>query len=223
MIVSRPKTVMNHGIPAAGSGPGPSPARRRSAARSATDRANEWRSSSDVVLSRGSCSDHASNASRTRARSVPNRRSMCSGWSTAPSRETATSTRTSQDARGASVTGKRTTPARPIPVRERTSCVRPLRPSPSSRTTRPARSSKCASAGGGSSGAWSGSPSAKSCCLTLMMSAKSVAKSSSTVKAIRSPVSLRITMWSCIPSPTKRWRAIERTSWSRSPASGLRM
>ena len=35
--VSRPKTVMNQGIPAAGSIPIPSPVRIRSAARSATD------------------------------------------------------------------------------------------------------------------------------------------------------------------------------------------
>ena len=42
MIVSRPKTVMNHGIPAAGSLPTPSPPRIRSAARSATDWSKAW-------------------------------------------------------------------------------------------------------------------------------------------------------------------------------------
>ena len=97
MIVSRPNTVMNQGMPAAGRCPGPSPARSRSAARSATDWSNEWRSSSDVVERRGSRSDQASNDSRTRARSVPNLRSTCSGCSTSPSSETATSMRTSQE------------------------------------------------------------------------------------------------------------------------------
>ncbi len=218
-MVSRPNTVMNQGIPAAGRSSGPSPWRSRSAARSATEWSKQWRSGSHVVVSRGTRSDHASSDSRTRARSVPNRCSTSSGSSTSPSSDTATSTRTSQDECGSSSIAKRTAPPSGSPSRESTTCVRPPRPPGSASTTRPSRSSKRAGAKGGRCGAWSGSPSAKSCSFTLMMSAKSVPKSSSSVNASCDRVSLRTSMWSWSPWPTKRCRAIESASFS-SPSTG---
>ena len=57
--MSRPKTVMNHGMPAAGSRACPAlPPRIRSAARSLRERSNECCSGSHVASSRGSCAFH---------------------------------------------------------------------------------------------------------------------------------------------------------------------
>ena len=66
--MSRPKTVMNHGIPAAGSCAIPAlPPRMRSAARSETERSYECLSGSQVVSSSGTRSCQAGSESRTRA------------------------------------------------------------------------------------------------------------------------------------------------------------
>ena len=78
------------------------------------------------------------------------------------------------------------------------------------------------STGGGSGFAWTGSPSAKSCSLTDMMSAKSQPISSPSVKEMGSIPSLRSMIRSCIPSPTNRRRMIESVSCGSPPASGLR-
>ena len=67
-------------------------------------------------------------------------------------------------------------------------------------------------AGGGSSGAFSGSPSAKSWSLTEMMSAKSAASSSETSKSSRCMLSFRIAIRSCMPVPTNRSREMESAS-----------
>ena len=77
MIVSRPKTVMNHGTPAPGSLPIPELLERmRSDARS-DDRLDEARAtaSSHDARSCGTRSCHAASESRTRPTSSPNRRS----------------------------------------------------------------------------------------------------------------------------------------------------
>ena len=63
--------------------------------------------------------------------------------------------------------------------------------------------------GGGSGFAVAGSPSAKSCCFTERMSAKSAANSSPSSKATGSIEWLSIITTSCIASPTNRSRVIE--------------
>ena len=54
------------------------------------------------------------------------------------------------------------------------------------------------------------------------MSAKSVPSSSASSNATGSIDWFSTITWSCIPSPTKRWRMIESESCARPPASGLR-
>ena len=71
MIVSRPNTVMNHGMPAAGSKPTPSLPRMRSAARSATERAYACARSPHEALSCGTCRFQASSERRMRSRCSP--------------------------------------------------------------------------------------------------------------------------------------------------------
>jgi hypothetical protein len=88
-------------------------------------------------------------------------------------------------------------------------------------TVRPS-SDHPADASAGSGRAFSGSPSEKSWSLTLKMSAKSVASSSWTVNRCGSIDSFVIAIRSCIETPTKRERTIERTSCARPPASGFR-
>ena len=223
---SRPNTVMNHGIPAAGSRPEPTrPAPRiRSAARSATECENEWPSSSQLARICGTRSSHAESDSRTRPRSSPNRRSTVRfGTSSSPSSDITTSTRTYHVSRGASSMSHEIPDAVGSPGSERISCVRSTSsPNGSSNRNWFCSSSKYGATTGGSGAARTGSPSAKSCSLTEMMSAKSVARSRPSSNATGAIDWFWITTWSCIPSPTKRSRLIERTSWASPPASGFR-
>ena len=163
MIVSRPNTVMNHGIPAAGSiaesrvfEP-----RMRSAARSLTDWLNEFSSSSHSARSCGTRSCHAASESRTRPRSSPNWRSTVFGTTASPSETTTTSMRISHRSRGASSTGKAIAEPLTFPRCERMICVQSAS-SGSLSTNWLCSSSKRAGAGSGSGRARSGSPSAKS-------------------------------------------------------------
>ena len=106
MTVSRPNTVMNHGIPAAGSLPWPasSAVRMRSAARSFTDCPNVCPSSFHEARICGTRSCHAPTDSATRARSSPKWCSTASGArSASPLTPRPTSTRIDQVSRGASV------------------------------------------------------------------------------------------------------------------------
>ena len=79
----------------------------------------------------------------------------------------------------------------------------------------------CARGGRGS--ARDGSPRAKSCALTEMMSAKSEARSSPTVTVRGTGVSLRSTKRSVSVSPTNRSRAIEIASTGRPSVGALRV
>ena len=77
--MSRPKTVMNHGIPAAGSRPVRPLPRIRSEARSATDWKNASSSWSQSARICGTRSCQAASDSRTRVCSSPKRRSTVRG------------------------------------------------------------------------------------------------------------------------------------------------
>ena len=83
-------------------------------------------------------------------------------------------------------------------------------------------SSYSAGAGGGRAGAFSGSPSAKSCSFTVMMSAKSAASSSDTSKRSVSMLSFRTAIRSRIPVATKRSRATDTVSCGRPSTFALR-
>ena len=103
MIVSRPKTVMNHGTPAAGSLPiAPLSERMRSEARSETDWPNARDSASHDARSCGTRSCHAASESRTRPTSSPKRSSAKRGATGSPSGSGKTSTCRSQRSRGSS-------------------------------------------------------------------------------------------------------------------------
>ena len=121
--VSRPKTVMNHGIPAAGSVPSRRPCGCAATARSATERLKEWRRSSQ---SRGAA---ARAAARPRAIAhvhellaeaplAPSRRI----WS--PSRSAMTSMRSSTPRAAPSSTCQRDVEPSTAPGCERITCVR---------------------------------------------------------------------------------------------------
>ena len=156
--VSRPKTVMNHGIPAAGSLPRPSPMRMRSAARSATDCWYAWRRSSDWTRSCGTSSCHFASESRTLSRSAPKRCSTTLGGSSTPDSDATTSTRSCQISRGASSSWKHTRRPSILHGSEKSTCVFAPPFVASSRTSWFAAASKRASAGAGSGRAVSGSP-----------------------------------------------------------------
>ena len=105
--VSRPKIVMNHGMPAAGSRPCPaSPARMRSAARSLTDRENVWRRSSQSARICGTLQlpgrERLAEHARAPRRSAARRRAGAA--SAAPSGVGTTSIRSFHVSRGASAT-----------------------------------------------------------------------------------------------------------------------
>ena len=102
MIVSRPKTVMNQGIPAAGRRPVRPAPRIRSEARSETDWKKECERSSQSDRICGTRSCHAASDSRTRVSSSPNRRSAVRGAIESPSIETSMSSRRCHDWRGSS-------------------------------------------------------------------------------------------------------------------------
>ena len=105
MIVSRPKTVMNQGIPAAGSAPDRrGSSSMRSEDRSATERPNVCISSSQELRSCGTRSRQAASESRTRASSSPKRRSTISAAIGIPSADGITSARRRQLSRGSSST-----------------------------------------------------------------------------------------------------------------------
>ena len=99
--VSRPKTVMNHGIPAAGIRPVRPAPRIRSEARSETDWKNERSSWSQSARTCGTRSCQAASDSRTRVSSSPKRRSAARGATVSPSIEARMSSRSSQLSRGA--------------------------------------------------------------------------------------------------------------------------
>ena len=100
--VSRPKTVMNHGIPAAGIRPVRPVPRIRSEARSETDWKNAWSIKSQSARIWGTRSCQAASDSRTRVISSPKRRSAVRGVTESPSIEARMSSRTSQLSRGSS-------------------------------------------------------------------------------------------------------------------------
>ena len=222
--MSRPKTVMNHGMPAAGSLPTPSslPCIRRDA-RSDTERPNECARSSQVARSCGTRSCQAASDSRTRASSSPNRRSAMRGTTCGPSRSGTMSSRRSQRSRGSS--SRRYDDASAVDLALRATG------SPASARARPSRPR--AGTGcwprrrrgwtvGGSGSAFSGSPSAKSKSLTAKMSAKSHATSIPSSSDTGRIPWFWTTMRSCIASPMKRSRMIETSSASRSSVRGLR-
>ena len=193
--VSRPNTVMNHGMPAAGSFhvPPPSPVCICSAARSFTDCPNACSSSSQLVSTRGTCTCHASSEARTRARSPPKCRITPRGArSGRPSRPVTTSIRSTQRCRGFSFTSYETPAGVSVPRFDRITCVRP-KPSRSVSTYWLRSSSEVGSTGSGSGFACLGSPSEKSHSFTDMMSAKSAPNSIPIVSSSGFIVSFRST------------------------------
>ena len=101
--VSRPKTVMNQGIPAAGSWPGTRGSSSiRSEARSATDCLNVTASSSQEACSCGMERCHAESEERTRESSSPNFRSACATATRTPFADGMTSARRRHACRGSS-------------------------------------------------------------------------------------------------------------------------
>ena len=192
MSVSRPKTVMNHGMPAAGSCPIPSPPRIRSAARSATD----WRERLPKVVarrvrSRGTLRCHAASDSRTCSRSSPKL-----PLDDVRLRLRARERRDDVDAQLPELARGELEPeadARAVDLarpREEHLRLRAV-PRASSRTSWFEAASKRTAAGRGSGGAVSGLPSEKSCSFTEMMSAKSVATSSSSSNASGRPADVQ--------------------------------
>ncbi len=221
--VSRPKTVMNHGMPAAAAfrGRRPDAPRIRSDARSLTDWPKERPRSSHSARSCGTRSCHAASESRTRPRSSPKRRSTARGTSSSPSATGTTSMRTSQCSRGPSEMSYEIVEPFTVPRCERMICVRSESPG-SANTNWLCSSSKRHGAGSGSGSACSGSPSAKSCALTERMSAKSDSNASPSWSVKGFMLWFSSTTTSCIPSPTKRSRRTESWSCCRLPDSGLR-
>ena len=214
MSVSRPKIVMNHGIPAAGSWPGSrGSSSMRSEERSATDWANVCESSSHEPRSCGTRRRQAASEARTRASSSPKRRSATSTAVRMPSTAGMTSTRRRQLSRGPSSTRYVAVESEASPRSEKTTCVIPWNPSVSCAMTNwlPSGSYTGATAGGRGR-ACSGSPRAKSYSLTAKMSAKSFPSSSARSNARRRREWFWTTMCSCIESPTKRSRPIEISS-----------
>ncbi len=212
IAVSRPKTVMNHGMPAAKRGRRNSPVRMRSAAKSAIERSKARRRLSQPPRTRGTRSVHAATTSPSVSRSSV--RCSASSASVSGSSEGTTSTVRSQRSWGSRERSKTAPPSSIRPSWERT--IRVLR-SPAGSTIRIClrASSYVAGAAGGRSGAFKGSPSAKSWSLTEMMSAKSAASSSETSKSSRCMLSFRIAIRSCMPEPTNRSREMESASCGR--------
>ncbi len=224
MIVSRPKTVMNQGIPAAGS----APERRgswsmRSEDRSATERPNVCTSSSQELRSCGTRRRHAASESRTRAISSPKRRSAICAAVCVPSADGITSARRRQLSRGSSSIRYVTVESDASPRSERTTCVIPWKLSSWSAITNwLSPCSYTGATGVGSGSARSGSPRAKSYSFTEKMSAKSLPSSSASSNEIVRWEWFETTMCSCIAWPTKRSRPMDSSSFSRSPTTGFR-
>ena len=226
MIVSRPKTLMNHGTPAPGSLPMPvSSERIRSDARSETDCAKACESISQDVRTCGTFSCHADSESRTWPTSSPNRRSAKRGATSSPSGSGKIPTCSAQFSRGSSAILNVTVESLTSPRSEKITCVlsgNSLCVSSASRNW--LRSGSKAAGWGGGSGSAFGSPREKSWSLTAKMSAKSDATCSASSNSRGRCAELWTTKVSCIaPSPTKRSRLIDSSSRSRSPASGLRV
>ena len=189
--VSRPNTVMNHGIPAAGSLPPPasSAVRMRSAARSLTDWPNVWRSSFH---------DARRSAARAAPTPRPTRATLCAllaevllddlrSASRARRRSPSpTSMRSDQRLARRELEVVADSVAVTSPRSEKITCVRP-KPSGSTSMSWLFGSSYTAATAGGSGFACFGSPSEKSHSLTEMMSAKSAAttRSSRSVERLR--------------------------------------
>ncbi len=226
MSVSRPNTVMNHGIPAAGSlAIPPLPAahpqrgeigdRLREGIFERVPRGAQLR---DAKLPRGQRVLDAREllaeacARRPGARRHGARRGWARRRSSAPSDSAAR-------ARPGSGCSRRST----SPGREKAICVRAGSPLGSSRTNWLCASSKIGTTRLGEGlGACVGSPSAKSCSLTAKMSAKSVPISKTTSTATGSPATFSTTTRSCIVSETNRSRTIASESCARPPAGALR-
>ena len=83
--MSRPKTVMNHGMPAAGRLPRPFPPLSRSEARSATERGKTWSRSSQDARSLGTRRFQAASDASMRSRSSPKRCLAMCGRTWSPS------------------------------------------------------------------------------------------------------------------------------------------
>ena len=132
IIVSRPNTVMNHGMPAAGSFPMSPSARMRSAARSLTERLNAWPSVSQLAFTCGTRRCHAASESRTCASSSPKRGpAVASARAALPS---STSTTSSQRSRLASSTSQTTREPFVRPGSEKSTSVQS---SPSAKVSEP--------------------------------------------------------------------------------------
>ena len=188
-IESRPNTVMNHGMPAAGSRPTAtrplSFARMRSAARSEIDCETARSRSSQSARSCGTRSCQAVSESRTCWSSSPKRRSAVFGCTTSPDGEGTTSTTSSQRSRGcSSIAYVAHAPSTRLGGCERITCVAALLAGSASRNW-PSSASKRGSASGGSGGACNGSPNEKSYDFTVKMSAKSEPISSASLERDR--------------------------------------
>ena len=215
ITVSRPNTVMNHGIPAAKSGRRYSPVRMRSAARSAIERSNARRRLSQPPRTRGTRSVQAATTSPSVSRSS----SRCSTESRLGASSSAgrTSTFRSQRSCGSSERSNATAPPSTLArLRENDPRAQLARRGPRSAIWLPRLVVASPAPAAAARGACSGSPSAKSCCLTEMMSAKSAASSSESSKssALHALVPDRDPLLHA-RSPTKRSRAIESASCGR--------
>ena len=142
IAVSRPKTVMNHGMPAANSGRRSSPVRMRSAARSPIERSNERRRLSHPPRTRGTRSVQAATTSLALSRSS----SSCSNVSSSSSSHGRASTVTSQRSCGSSATPKVIALPRGAPAWRRRAACRGRRAGRRSRAGGPCRRASSARA-----------------------------------------------------------------------------
>ena len=221
MSVSRPKTVMNHGVPAASSSPSASSGTRiRSAARSASDRFHVWTRSSQPALSTGAERCHSVSDRSARLRSSSSSRANDTAErGVAPSSSASTPTTSRHRAPGSRESANRATPRDSSKGSERCTTVRP-RKEPSENTSVPLPPCSGGWASGNVSSA--GSPNPGSRLLTTKMSAKSAASSNPSSTSTRRWLWLWTAIRSSMQSPTKRSRSMTSSFGCRPAASGFR-
>ena len=222
MSVSRPNTVMNHGVPAASSRPptSESPARMRSPARSATDVFHVCTRPSQRARSRGADARHAASDSSARRRSSSSSRAndaLANG--STPSSCGCTPTTSRQRSPGASESANRAAPCCSPNGSDRCTIVRAGYAS-SANTSVPF--SRRSSGRDGGSVSSLGVPKPGSRLFTTKMSAKSASSSRPSSTSTRRWPWFSTVMRSSMQSPTNRSRSIESSFGSSPSASGLR-
>ena len=198
MSVSRPNTVMNQGIPAAGSRP---------RCRGRADGARRGRRRTGRSCARAApggagagCAGATLGATRARGRSVPNLASITGGSAISPERDGTTPSRafSSRPERGSLAQAIR---SRLGLAADQHLCDGTPRGSESRSCVPLACSSPCAALGSGD--ACRGSPRAKSCCLTEITSAKKLPNVSVSSNEASCMLTFRTRTTSVKPGPTK--------------------